>query len=273
MLRLGSIAVSELAVSVSGELSSLTLEELAEKAKAEHQLSIESAIMAVRHAIRVGEILLVVRERLDFGEYEAWVEKSVGITYSTASRYVRIAYYKDRLPPTDETGAFGKPSAAEGINAAQEFLKGLPNVPHVHGSNGRVATQADKELAKQMKADGASYATIGEALGRNQGTIYYWLNPDKAKRNTVSGRKRRQEARKARRLLEAQEKRAASKALAKSLGGAVGDAYSTIRVHLEALDKAVSASSDNREAYVALRAAQDYAYKVEDKIAEALKVS
>lgn len=264
--------MTDLAHTDSTDLTNRTLDELAGLARESHQLAITTAISAVTHAVRVGEVLLEVRQRIGYGGFERWVHGETEIAYTTANHYMRMAYYKDELPEPDDITAWGRPGAGRGIAAAQRLLVGLPPIPKAHGGSSMVATDSERALAASLHKEGLQYKEIAERLERSVATIYSWINPDYAKRQKARTRQRDQRNKKARRLLEEQEARDARQTAAHSIGGAVGEAYSTLRKHLDALDRAISAVSEDDAAFYALRRAQSFAYKAEDAFSEALRV-
>ncbi len=222
----------------------------------------------VTKAIAVGELLFVAREALsEHSSFESWINAETGLTYPTANRYMRIAHYKDKLPTTPKDwDTIGKPGATTGINAAQTHLMGLPSIPRLNDSVGnRIVSEADKDTAQLLRAEGLSYQQIGDRLERNSGTIYFWLNPKAAKSNRDSGRKRQQLARMG-------LKRNTRDAAAKLRGGEVARAYTSIRKCAVDLDAAIVDSSDEDEKQF-LRSALNNIYLAEDRISAALGVT
>ena len=222
----------------------------------------------VRQAIHVGELLFVARETLpEHSSFESWIESDTGLTYSTANRYMRIAYYKDELPTTPEDWeTIGKPGAGTGIGAATTHLVGLPNIPRLNDLAGnRIVTEADRDTALQLRTEGLTYQQIGERLDRSGGTVYFWLNPKAKKANEESGRKRRH-------LARIGLKRNARDAAAKLRGGEVARAYTSVRKCAIDLDAAIVDSSDEDEKRC-LRSALNNVYLAEDRISAALGVT
>jgi len=240
----------------------ISLEQLAEAINKSHRAAHESAWAAVSHAVEAGQALLEARQRIDSGTFEDWVSANTEMAYATANRYMRLAFYKDELPTSD-----GLTSATHGvgINAAQKALRGLPPIPKVFGSNGPVATKMDIEVAKQMRDEGRSYRDIGEALGRNETTVYYWLNPKSRQRNRDGARSRRTAEREA-------FKRSERDKAVKRAGGDASHAYSHLRRCAADVQSAIDKSTD-REQGAHLRTALDDLYRAEDQIMKALGIS
>lgn len=244
----------------SDDLSTWTLEELATVAKQEHELVREGLTQALWHAIRSGEALQVAFDRIEPGQWIAWLKKNVDVIPGTAANYMRIAHYRDQLPPVNGLG----------IAAAMSYLKGLPERPN--RKTARKYDQSVRDEAGRLREQGMTYEAIGALFGASQTTVMMWLDPEfYARRHKISIEATRK-ARKAKQALALQEKREARAAAAKKAGGGLAEAYSTIRLNQLAIDRAITEATDP-DTKVMLQNARGFAIRVESKLVEALGVS
>lgn len=250
--------MSELVARQPADLEGLTLDELADEARRGHEAAMELVASAVQYAIRVGDVLLIARERVERGGWLAWLEAN-GLSGGIAYVYMRIAQFRDEIPVEE----------MRTVTAAYSYLRGraLPAT----GNRWKYPDEIRQE-ALRLVDDGMEQQEVAELLGVNSSTITYWVDPEYRKQHQRKSRDRNRRRRAAAKALAEKEKREERDRAAKSAGGALADAYSKLRLHIEALDQAIKDATD-RGTQAILREALDHAYKAEDKIAEALKVS
>lgn len=70
---------------------------LADQINAEHEAAVSKAREALEHARRAGELLLKAKEKVDHGEWLAWVRENCRFSVRTAQVYMRIAENWPRL--------------------------------------------------------------------------------------------------------------------------------------------------------------------------------
>ena len=244
----------------SDDLFTWTLEELATAAREEHELVREGLSQALWHAVRSGEALQVAYDRMEPGKWTAWLKQNVDVIPGTAANYMRIAHYRQQLPPVDGLG----------MAAALSYLKGLPERPD--RKTKRKFDQSVRDEAARLRDQGMTYDAIAALFGAAPTTVMLWLDPEfRARRRKISVEATRK-ARKAKQALVSQERREARAIAAKRAGGGLAEAYSTIRMNQLALDRAIVEASDP-ELRVMLQNARGFAMRVESKIVEALGVS
>ena len=239
-------------------LSILDLPELAAEAKREHSLASAALSDAVQHAIRVGEVLLVARDRVERGGWKDWVE-STGISSGLAYVYMRVAEYRHELPEEEPMS----------LNAAYAFLRGKSLPPS--GNRWKYPDEVREEAIRLKQEGEFGHVEIAELLGVSPASVTYWTDPEYRKKHQAKSRSRQRRKRAAAKALAEKEKQQTRESAAKRAGGAIDRAYSQLRLHIAALDQAIHEASD-RSTRAVLREALDHAYKAEDKIAEALKV-
>jgi hypothetical protein len=235
------------------DLSGLTLDDLAETVRQEHRETERAVSQVVLHAIRCGQALLAARPQIEYGEWRDWLE-GVDISQAAASKYMRIAYYKDSLPRDVRT-----------IADAWESVVGRPAVKR----SGRPPTPpAMIEDAQKMRADGLTYDAIAERVGAHTMSVYYWLNPDKYAESTRRNEERRRQREQERKALRREEQ---AKAVKKFGDKKIDEGYSLIRRALNVLDQAQS-DTDDREIAGGLREAIAHLQKADAEVLRTLGI-
>jgi hypothetical protein len=98
----------------------------ASEINAEHQLAVESASGAIKHAIKCGELLTEQKSRLKHGEFGPWIAKHCKFSQATANNYMKAAqnpnavgnsvrhlYESGRQPKQKKRGADSKRTHAD----------------------------------------------------------------------------------------------------------------------------------------------------------------
>jgi hypothetical protein len=252
---------AEIVLRDSAAIESMTLDQLVDYARSEHDLTVRALSEGLAHAVNVGMALLVARQHVEPGSYKEWLKRAVGIDHATAWGYIRLAHHRESITPNLS------------VRDALVEIRGLPPAPQVAWrGGGPTQTEDELRIARDMRSEGASLYDISLALGRTSSTIHHWLNPDLYQRDLAKRRKQREQGRQARKALSEQKRRSAIKAAAKRSGTAIHHTYSELRAALAVIDQAILDANDPNPRS-ALRLAREYLYKAEDKIAEALRVS
>jgi len=174
---------------------------------------------------------------------------------ATAHKFMRIAHYEHHLRnPTS-------------INIAIEQLRGLPQFSNEGGPP--VYPEWMHEEARSLHAQGLNLMSIADRLDVHSHTITYWLDPEKA-RGLVQARRQRRRAEK--QAFKDQEQWERREEAASAADSELAAAYSTIRLHLDVLDKAILADADVAIRGL-LREARSAATQAEAKIIRALGTS
>jgi hypothetical protein len=258
-------AVDNVTVLAVGER---TLAELAEEANREHA-AVESAVSAgVQHALAAGEILREARSRCPANQWVSWCSDNLTLSHESVAVYIRIAHYRDLVLA----------KGAVSLSDAQRLLIGLPAVSG-GGRTPRVFDEETEERIRQMRADGASVKSLARMLGVSVTTIYRVVDPEKYRghlaRLTERKKARRAEAtaRRAEVAVDrAKTRQRHARQAAKTLGGAIAEAYANAERMQDVLGQAHREATDS-EARRALSIAGEHHRKMRDEIVRALGVS
>jgi DNA-binding transcriptional MerR regulator len=270
------------------ELERLTLSELADIANSEHNAVGRALFEAVAHGIRCGEALLMAKRQLAariegdaLGQYKVadgnrqvwdkWCDENIRFGSHYAGGYMRLAFYKDQLPPEVSLPFIGRdgkersPSIARALN----YVKGLP--PIFTPRQKEVPPDERREI-RELRKNGLSYRDISKLIGRSEQTVALVCDPERKRRQREAHNRWLRKRKAADRALREKTRDEAIAAAAKTTGGALAESYSVLRSKMApALDRAISEASD-AEVRDALRDALAKLYQCEDKIALALKV-
>ncbi len=219
---------------------------------------VESSLAGlVESAIRAGGILTEIRQYVPRGEWMLWLNANFPFNAGTAHKWIRLHHYRAHVLP------------ATSMNKALLSVSGLPRVDPFHVGFDRNHPDWMRAEAKSLKKSGRSYTAIAKSLGVHHATVQSWVN-DAAyrQRQAASIQARRAGAR----ALKAEQALAADQALAAAAEPGLSSAYSTIRLHLEALDRAILEASDD-EGRRLLRAARNNAQRAEQRIVRVLGIS
>jgi excisionase family DNA binding protein len=228
-----------------------SLDELIATANREHHEVMQHGLSMIQHAIRAGEAICALREKVPYGQWEAWVRANLGMSPCSARDYMRVALNRDLL--LEENVAT--------LSAGVELLQ-------------RRAVTERSAVLPQMKAKasrllegGASKREVAEALGVDRATIYRWFNDgalDAAKR-------RRRERRLAADALKRQQREQAIRRAVRKAGAATAEAWAMAERFQDVLAQAQRETGD-REAREALSLAGEHYRKMRDEIVRALGV-
>lgn len=194
------------------ELEKLTLDELAERAR-EQSLEVGRRLSsAIAVAIELGETLHELRRRVQNEDgSEGWilfVRSELGMTEDSASRLIRLAYYRDRLPDeafepyVDEAGHRQFP----GYSRALEYLKGLPHVPDDRPGHNRTPPERIAEI-RRLYAEGVPVQEIARLLNASKRTVRRYVDENFDRRNRAEEKRRQAERRDALRALQRERER------------------------------------------------------------------
>jgi len=214
------------------------MRDLASAINQEHALVYQATIDALDHAIRCGQFLLEAREQVPDGKWTEWIEANLNIAVSAATRYQRIATYREHL-----LAAEVRPKS---INAAMTYLRDLdvPSLPHNRA--GKRPT-FDVVEARRLRDLGMTYRDIGEIVGVSDSAVQHQLDPELSARRKV---RRRAEAKDRRATEKARTEREANDRILKE-GGNLALGYTLLLECIEALSNALI-EADTDEVFGAL---------------------
>ncbi len=241
------------------DLSLLSIETLARIANEENRL-VEGAIASalenfsegLQHAMRCGEILVTLQERVNTSTWAQWVEENLTFKPKTAVAYVRVYTYRAHLPSPQMT-----------LGAALAHLRGLPPTGL---RRGRPSTYPDevRDEAIRLRSEGRTLDEIAEVLDVRRATVDYWTSAKARKRQQGYARRYNRETTAARQA----RRRAESVAAA---GGSIQKSYDLVRKLTRELDAALGNATDT-DMKNALRASYSAATRCEAEILRALKI-
>lgn len=246
------------------DLEGATLEQISEAARAEYAHACVDLASALWHYIRLGEILLVARRRMDGPQWKPWL-KTVGVTYDAAQRSMRLASYRDRLPAEittawrDLRGHIRPPSASRAL----AYLEGLSGVPPM-----RLAPAIRRAEGLRLFQEGMKQTAIADLMGVRKETVWRWVHPESRKRQQAASVRRARQRRQERAAL--QEKQRADERAARfaSADTATQEAWNLVRRALAAAQAAINGKTGD---VVRLREAMSHLYKAEDALDASIK--
>lgn len=232
--------------STHDELSDLSLVELTEIVKKENDLALRAARTTLEHAVGAGEALLRIRLiLLPEGKWTAWLAETFPDQSSTAYTYMRLARYKDLIPP----GATQK--------EAHVLLGGLPSIDGGPG-RGRIEDVRKEEARRWREEDPpVGFKVIAKRLDCSVSTVWNWFN----------GQNERE--REARAALKAAEIAKTTRKLAARNETALAEAYALSEKLRDVLGQARK-EAKSQEGRLAIKRAEEYNHVVRDSTVEAL---
>lgn len=242
------------AVEIRDRISPERLAALGEIVEREHALAQDAARQALTHVIQAGEALREARTAVDSGAWNQWCERH-GLGERRARDYIRIATYQSELPEWVTT-------RTEAIVS----LKGLP-VATENGGWQRLS-DATREEALRLRAEGLSQRQVGEALGISHVTIGLWEREQPSSKTKRRARSRQASREKQARLALRQLER--DRAMRKR-GGTVAEAYSLLRRAAQMLDRARDGET-SKEVRHHLDQALYGVHRAEESAAKALRI-
>lgn len=243
------------------DLGECTLEELAALANANYVAMGNALTRAVACAITIGDVLNEARDRFTaVPEWERWLSENFHAGYSGANNYMRLAFYKDKLPaeawirgPELPHKGYAKP----GLTSALSYVRGLPPIRR-SGSQ----RQLDWKEANRLHKEGLRYSEIATLLGFDPETVRYACQPKARQRLIDAQRRRRERARKAEAALKERQEAQTLRKEMKAEGGPVEEAWNLIRKALDVAQQAYDRSGGEKRRVIsatiaALHAAED----------------
>lgn len=220
---MSELAVRDVEVLAPGEKGLAELADIANREHENYQNALHSALM---HAIRVGEALLEAHRKVGVGAWQQWADEHLTFSRTYASRFERLAAYKDLLPPEafkpfrDIGGSVRQPS----IHRACFYLRGLPPV-----LDGRISARTSEELRAEIRGlrhKGMKYADIANAVGVSKSLCQRICKPGAERRHNEAQARYRKRLRAAKKALKEQEQSRLRRRAVKQAGGAMAEAYS-----------------------------------------------
>lgn len=231
--------------------TNLSLADIAAAANHELALAGEAEESALRHAIKCGEWLNQARPAFERGQWIPWLRENFHAVPTTAIVYMRLARHQDKIRECTT------------IKQAKQITIGLE-----YSEFQNVGKPEARRLALDLHEDGEPASEIARSLGVARTTVVKWTDPSYERRARESNRRyvqRRKEERKA--FARAEQARAA-----RQFGGPLSEAYAQIRTALQAMQQ-FSDGDTSPEVRVAVSEAMAMAYKCEDRIAKAIRLS
>lgn len=230
----------------------LSVDELATAANAEHQATYISHAEAVDHAIRCGEALNELRQRITKSEWAEWARTHINVSAFQLGVYMRLARHKDLIRQHEVT------SIKQGARLLART--GATVMP----------ARTDPVLraeAQRLREEGYTFSAIGRELGVSPATARMLV------RDVVKDM--REKSRRAQKRLEAAQaaKNAERRRLVRTKGGPnLSAAYEHVRKALERLD-AAALDEEDKAARQAISTAMHRIYEGEDAIIHAIGTS
>lgn len=256
--------LEEQTVTERHDYASMTLEELAASANENSQKVVEAESLAaliladgVRRAMDAGDALLAAKERVDEGGWVRWVNDNYHHSKFHASRYMRLAFYRDHVEDWISHGG------DEGRYTLIGALIAIGDLPALPGGYGR-HTDAMRSEVLRLHGDGIPRGEIVKLLNLPHITVRRWVDPKFAEVQRQRVRRSNRKATAARRALKEKEEREEKAKLA-ARPDDVGKAYSLVRQLTSALSQAQIAI-ESPEVRRHLREAEQLALKAEESI-------
>lgn len=232
------------------DLSTLTLEELAERANVEHGLAEAALTKAMEHVFRVGEALYAARCRVGRHGWRDWQAEHLDISPAWTSAYMRAAVYRDRVTV----------AGAKTLTEARAVTTGLP--PMFPSAPVRYSDDMKAE-ARRLAEAGYTPKEIAAMLGIAKNTVHCYIDDEYDRRHRQNQKRSQQRRYAARRALREQQEREERDCLAREKGGNLGKAYDAVRKLQPIIDGAVAEGLSVEARALAVR--------LEDEIFKALK--
>lgn len=229
------------------DLSTLTLDELAERIGLEHAQVERSVSRALAHAIQVGLLVIEIESRREVRPRDEWWKEHIPLAMSTVRQYVRLAHNRHMFQD------------GMSITQATEAVIGLPSRrgPGVHVHELRVVE------ARRLLGEGKPINVVAKETGMGWETVKGLADPEYQRKARERARARGRRAAAARKALKEQQQREERDRLARERGGNLGKAYDQVRKLQPVIDAAI-AEGLTVEARALL-------VRVEDEIFKALK--
>lgn len=259
--------VSELAIVEATPVR--TLAELADDANRSHETTIAAMVSAIAYAIQCGETLIAAREIVGKQSWREWMTDNLCFSYVVAGNYMRLAHYKDLLPPEAmepyrlADGRMIQPSIARAVL----YVKGLPPVHDSSNAVIGVAPEVAAEVIALSKNKDVSQREIARMLGISRWVVFTILHP--GVRQTQAANQRRARAREKARE---QARERATKRAVRQVGAALAELYANAERMQDVLGQARRETNDP-QAREALDRAGEHYRKMRDEIVRALGVS
>jgi hypothetical protein len=155
-------------VTVSSLAPQSSLDQLAAEIRHEHEECLLAAVSSLRHAIRAGDALLVARDQVPRGQWERWLDENVPDVRVMAKAYMRIATYRDAVPPE--------------VTTAERALKALRGLPAFDGSGPARHPESVRDRAVELAGEGLPINRIAAHLGVDRKCVRRWVG----KKNSAS---------------------------------------------------------------------------------------
>jgi hypothetical protein len=134
---------------MSNEIAPTGLTDLATKIKAAHSEVVGAMRNTVRKAIAAGDLLIAAKDRMPYGDWEAWLEGQCALPKRTAQLYMRLAKGKGTIEAHMAQAGTGNATVAHlTLNEASALLgKGKDKSKPQPSASSVVASAGDHFLS------------------------------------------------------------------------------------------------------------------------------
>lgn len=126
----------------------------------------------VDDAVRAGEILFTVKERVGHGSFIAWISKNCSFTEKTAERYMKLKTYQSKIDSvTNLQDAYKQIETLEAREKQTEENEARKRVNHYLETGERLdgwRRGTDDKQAQELKASRERFAAFQEALEKKE---------------------------------------------------------------------------------------------------------
>lgn len=231
--------------------SAASLDLLAQQINEEFSSTLEGARRTLGHAIRCGELLTRARATIRPGEWMAWCDVHLRLSYEMIGVYMRLSEHAEEV----------KASGADTIAAADRFVRamGLPDRPRslLGHREGRMRIDVSDEIrdgVRGRRAAGIGIRTLSREFGLDRSVIERIVDPEFTKKRQKEARALRARRRAERQALAREKERALKEierreraANARAVGGNAEKAWASLLSTLKSLDLELG-RQDHRDA-------------------------
>lgn len=233
------------------DLSTLTLDELAERANGGHRSVLRALKTTLDIALQVGDLLWEIRARVG-DEWKDWADAHIEFSKSTRSNYMRLSHYRDHIPAGEVE-----------VHRAVRSLRGLPYLGDVGSGSFRHPPETVAYAQHLYSDKGWTKKAIARELDVSDSVVAAWVDPAYREKRAADLKRWQRRRREAARALKEKQEREERDRLARERGGNLGKAYDQVRKLQPVIDAAI-AEGLTVEARALL-------VRVEDEIFKALK--
>ena len=218
---------------------------------AEHSAAMEAGLALMNHWIRMGEALLLAKDRVQKGDWMIWLEDNYPGHFTEAFMAIRFARNAQEIRQRQITTKKDAIELVRSLDAERRVTEKEPN-----------------PQAQALADQGLSHTAIARRMGVNRATVTRWLNPKRTARERKVQHDRAKAARLALRKFEREAQRKAVAKRVRGDGTPLSEAYANVRKAVQMLEFARTAYSAEASSILSL---QDKLYEVEDALGQMLR--